>query len=586
MKRVRWLALVAVLALIVTACAEEGAGDTTTTAGGEATTTAAPEATTTSADAGTSFEGLTLESGGCGRDLGFARPNGDPATYDGKIDSIAATAANEVVFTLCSQDPAFLAKIAFIPFGVHPAEHLEATEGAPLENPVGTGPFMLPEGGWARGSEIVYQANPDYWGEVPAFDTLVFRWRDSSTARITEITSGNADFITNLAASDYATIEGDSNLVLLPDLNPNVFYVGFNVNYPPFDNVQVRQAVAMGVDRQRIIDTFYPSGSEVATHFTPCIIENACEGEPFYEFDPEGARALLAEAGFPDGFDTTIKLRDVFRVYLPEPTAVAEDIRAQLAENLGINATIEVMESGAFLEENAAGTQQGIHLLGWGADYPHVTNFLDFHFGGGNIQFGDPFPEIVDVLAEGARTTDPAAAQPIYEEANNLLRENVPMFPVAWGAAADAALTTVENAQVPPVGAPQFATMNPGDADLVFVQNAEPISLYCPDETDGESLSACEQVMESLYGYGLDGGVVPKLATECAPDESGLVWTCTLREGVTFHDGSTFDANDVVTTWSVGLDATNPLHTGNSGVFQYFSYLWGGLINEQAPAES
>lgn len=568
MKRMRWLALVAVLALVSAACAGTEGGDTTTTAGEEATTTAAEGTTTSVATTEAPSDLLVLDSGGC--------------DYGGKIASIEATSPTEVVFTLCSTDPAFLAKLAFIPFAVQPAEHLEATGGSPLENPVGTGPFMLPEGGWARGTEIVYEANPDYWGEAPAFNTLVFRWREDSTARITELTSGNADYITNLAASDYATIEGDANLQLLVDENPNVFYLGFNNRFEPFNNEQVRQAVAMGIDRQRIIDTFYPEGSAVADFFTPCIIENACEGEPWYEFDPEGARALLAEAGYPDGFDTTIKLRDVFRVYLPEPTVVAEDIRAQLAENLGINATIEVMESGAFLEENATGEQQGLHLLGWGADYPHVTNFLDFHFGGVNVQFGDPFDDIVETLAEGSQTVDPAAAQPIYEEANNLIRQHVPMVPIAWGAAADAALGTVENALTPPVGAPQFATMNPGDDDLVFVQNAEPISLFCADETDGESLSACEQVLEGLYGYDLEGQPVAKLANECTPDEAGLVWTCSLREGVTFHDGSTFDANDVVASWSVGLDAANPLHVGNTGVFEYFAYLWGSLIN--APA--
>lgn len=568
MKRMRWLALVAVLALVSAACAGTEGGDTTTTAGEEATTTAAEGTTTSVATTEAPSDLLVLDSGGC--------------DYGGKIASIEATSPTEVVFTLCSTDPAFLAKLAFIPFAVQPAEHLEATGGSPLENPVGTGPFMLPEGGWARGTEIVYEANPDYWGEAPAFNTLVFRWREDSTARITELTSGNADYITNLAASDYATIEGDANLQLLVDENPNVFYLGFNNRFEPFNNEQVRQAVAMGIDRQRIIDTFYPEGSAVADFFTPCIIENACEGEPWYEFDPEGARALLAEAGYPDGFDTTIKLRDVFRVYLPEPTVVAEDIRAQLAENLGINATIEVMESGAFLEENATGEQQGLHLLGWGADYPHVTNFLDFHFGGVNVQFGDPFDDIVETLAEGSQTVDPAAAQPIYEEANNLIRQHVPMVPIAWGASADAALGTVENALTPPVGAPQFATMNPGDDDLVFVQNAEPISLFCADETDGESLSACEQVLEGLYGYDLEGQPVAKLANECTPDEAGLVWTCSLREGVTFHDGSTFDANDVVASWSVGLDAANPLHVGNTGVFEYFAYLWGSLIN--APA--
>jgi len=565
MKRMRWLALVAVLALIAGACASEGGDETTTTGGEAATTTAAGDTTTSVATTEAPSELLTLDSGGC--------------DYGGKINKIEATSASEVVFTLCAADPAFLVKIAFVPFSIQPSEHLEATGGSPLENPVGTGPFMLPEGGWARGSEIVFEANPDYWGEAPAFDTLVFRWREDSTGRITELTSGNADFITNLAASDYAGIEGDANLQLLVDNNPNVFYVGFNNQFPPFDNPQVRQAIALGIDRQRIIDTFYPEGSEVATHFTPCILENGCEGASFPDFDPEAARALLAEAGFPDGFETTITLRDVFRVYLPEPTAVAEDIRAQLSENLGIEATVEVMESGAFIEATAAGQVEGIHLLGWGADYPHVTNFLDYHFGGINVQFGTMNPDISAAVIEGSGIVDPAEAQPVYAQINDLLVEDVPMVPIAWGAAANAGLATLEGAVTPPFGAPQFALMNPGDTDLVFVQNAEPISLYCPDETDGESLNACQMTQEGLYGYDLEGQAVPKLATECVPDAEGVVWTCALREGVTFHDGSAFDANDVVASWSASLDGANPLHTGNTGVFEYPATLWNGLMN-------
>ncbi|MDP9144192.1 MAG: ABC transporter substrate-binding protein, partial [Actinomycetota bacterium] len=288
MKRMRWLALVATLALVAAACGDSGSGDTTTTAGG-ATTTAAPEATTTSVEPGGAFEGLTVDSGGCGRELGYNDAEGNPATYTGKIDTIEATSETEVVFTLCGPDPAFLAKLAFVPFAVQPAEHLEATGGAPLDNPIGTGPFALDE--WARGSEIVMSRFADYWGDAPAFDTLVFRWAAESTARIIELQSGNATYITNLAASDYATIEGDANLQLLNDPNPNVFYIGMANTFPPFDNPQVRQAVAMGIDRQRIVDNFYPAGSEVADYFTPCNIANGCEGDAWPEFDPEAAQA-------------------------------------------------------------------------------------------------------------------------------------------------------------------------------------------------------------------------------------------------------------------------------------------------------
>jgi ABC-type transport system substrate-binding protein len=115
------------------------------------------------------------------------------------------------------------------------------------------------------------------------------------------------------------------------------------------------------------------------------------------------------------------------------------------------------------------------------------------------------------------------------------------------------------------------------------MQNNEPISLYCADETDGESLFPCTQVVEPLLTYMQDSGETqPALATGCESNEDATVWTCTLREGVTFHDGSTLDATDVIASWAAGIDAANPYHVGNTGGFDYYSYLWDGLIN--APA--
>ena len=159
------------------------------------------------------------------------------------------------------------------------------------------------------------------------------------------------------------------------------------------------------------------------------------------------------------------------------------------------------------------------------------------------------------------------------------------MVPIAHGTAANAALASLEGAYVPPFGAVEFALLDPGSDTLVFMQNAEPISLYCADETDGESLRPCQQVVEPLLKYELDSGATrPALATACESNEDGTVWTCNLREGVTFHDGSAFDAHDVVASWAAGIDASNPLHTGNTGVFEYYAYLWTSLMN--MPEES
>jgi hypothetical protein len=132
MKRTRWLALVGILALVAAACSPSDSDSSTTTAGGGSTTTAAPGESTTSAPPA-AFEGMTLDSGGCGHELGWEDENGDPATYNGKIDTITAVDEHTVEFALCSPDPAFLAKIAFGVFGIQPAEHLEETGGAPLQ---------------------------------------------------------------------------------------------------------------------------------------------------------------------------------------------------------------------------------------------------------------------------------------------------------------------------------------------------------------------------------------------------------------------------------------------------------------------
>ena len=575
-KHWRWASLMLVLALIAAACG--GSDDTTDEPDDTAETTAATEAPADTeapddTDAPTDTDAPSDDTA-AGEFTGRAVEAPD-CDYGGKISSVTAVDALTVEFSMCSPVPAFQQIAAFTPFGIQPEEHLEATGGSPLDNPVGTGPFVLDS--WNRGDSVVYSANQDYWGDVPAFDTLVIRWATESAQRLIELQSGNVHQITNLATDDIAAVEADPNLALLPVLNPNVLYLGMANTIAPFDNLDVRKALAMGIDRQRIIDNFYPPGSSVPTHFTPCSIENACAGDGWYDYNPDEAQAMLDASGADIG-SVTIYYRDVFRVYLPEPGVVAQDIAEQLNENLGIDASVQVVESGEFIAESTQGNY-GMYLLGWGADYPHITNFLDFHFGEANPQFGDAHPEIYEVLQEASSVADPAVAAPLYEQANNAIRELVPMVPLAWGAAADAALASLEGANRPVFGAPQFELANPGDGTLVFMQNAEPISLYCADETDGESLSACQQVVEPLLGYDLEGAVVPKLATECTANEDSTVWTCSLREGVSFHDGSSFDANDVVASFAAGIDADNPLHTGNTGTFDYYSYLWDSLIN-------
>src|SRR5690606_4327942 len=169
-----------------------------------------------------------------------------------------------------------------------------------------------------------------------------------------------------------------------------------------------RKAIAHAIDKERIVANFYPPGSSVATQFMPSAIESGYtpEVEPF-PYNPEIARQLLEESGLELPIEVTLNYRDVVRGYLPTPGVVATDIQAQLAE-IGINVTIEVMESGAFIDASNAG-QLAFHMLGWGADYPDATNFLDYHFGeGSSPQFGTRYPEITEPLKAAAQLADVA----------------------------------------------------------------------------------------------------------------------------------------------------------------------------------
>jgi ABC-type transport system substrate-binding protein len=511
-------------------------------------------------------------------------------SYGGLIKSIVANDPSTVTFDLCRPDPAFLPKLAMSPFAIYQKDWINATSGATnrtaegLEMPVGTGPYKI--SGWDRGSSLTFVSNPDYWGAAPETDSLIFTWSSDPAERLLALQNNTIDGYDEVAPEDYGVIEADPNLQLITRSLLNTFYIGLNNTISPFQDLRVRRAIAMGINRQLILDSFYPPQSEVATHFTPCGIPNGCVGTTWYSFDPVAGRALLAAAGYPNGFNMKLYYRDVPRAYLPHVSQVAQNIKSQLLTNLGIKATIVVMESGTFIEEVSAG-HLGFYLLGWAVDYPHASNFLDYHFGAGNRQFGNPFPDIYNNLNAALQFADPLLAKPYYTAANNNIRKLVPMVPVAHSASAVAYRADVTNPQASPMAAEFFAVSDPGGrSTFKWMQGSEPVSLFCADEFDSSSSRACGQVMETLYAYSNNGSTVePALAESCTPNEDLMTWTCTLRQNVKFHNNSILDANDVVATFTMGLDVTSRTHKGNSNAWAYYDFIFG-LMNKQTAIRS
>lgn len=528
---------------------------------------------------------MALAGGVLAQDMSMASAECGAGGYAGNFKSLEVVDDMTIKFSLCAPDPAFGSKVAFEGMPIQSSDYLAATGGGGdlVNNPVGTGPYMLER--WDLGNEMVLTRFDDYWGEAAIEPTVIFRWNAEAAARLVELQAGNVDGISAIGTGDFEVVEADPNLQAIPASLTNVLYVGLNNTKAPLDNLQVRQAISHAVDKPRIVDNFFPAGSVVATQFMPpALFGFTPEVEPL-AFDRDLANQMLDDAGFPAGddgvrFELPLNYRDVVRSYLPTPGIVAADLQAQLAE-VGIKLNIEVMESGAFLDASDAG-ELSVYLLGWGMDYPDATNFLDFHFGtGASAQFGDKPDAITDPLTRAARLADPDQRYQIYIEANIALRDLVPMVPVAHGTNANAWSARIAGTYVAAVGTTKLANMeDPDDDNIIWMQNAEPISLYCADETDGETFMACGQITESLLGYEpVTGDLLPALASEWTVNDDATEWTFVMRDGVTFHDGTTLDAMDVFDTYSAYWDLANPLHVGRDGNFTYFSAFFGGFLN-------
>ncbi len=517
-------------------------------------------------------------------------PDAAHAAYRGELKRIRAKDARTVVFELCRPDVAFLSKIASPAFGINDSawltHHVQPGTADPqaiVTEVNGTGPYKVE--GWDRGTEISLARYDSYWATSARNERLIVRWSDGSAKRVNELEAGTVDGIDDIDPTGAATIDGDVSLV--PAVRPglNVFYLGFTDTIGPFGNEKIRQALALGIDRQKLVDAFFPPGSELASKYAPCAIPHACSGADWYTFDPALARETLAAAGYPKGLQTTIHYAAAARPYLPDPAGVATELQAQLLANLGIQATLVVEPDDTYLAAIDAGTMPGIYLDGQTATYPDVSAFLDPTFGPrASKAFGTPFADIGRALAAGNGTASGPKRDAAYGKVNDLIRAHVPMIPVARTGSSTAYLADVEGAGASPLGLERFATMTPGDRrQFVWLTSAEPAGLYCADETDRIAMLVCSQVVDSLYTYDRgSAGVVPSLAERCAPNGALTIWTCTLRRGVLFDDGSRLDAGDVLASFAVQWDADNPRHLGRTSTFPTFASWFGGFLHPPA----
>jgi len=512
----------------------------------------------------------------------LAAPNCD---YGGNFKSLEALDEFTVKFSFCAPEPAFLAKVSSVEaFDIYDQDNLKEIGGDAVkmnENPVGTGPYIVKE--WVRGDHITFVPNPNYFGEKPVNTSFILKWNKEAAARLLDLQAGNVSGIAEVTADDMPIIQADPNLKLYPRVFNNFLYMGINNTRPPFDNEKVRQAFAMALNKQQIVDDFYSPGSTAATQFMPPGVKPGyTDGYSAPAYDPAKAKAMLEAEGFDFSKEYVLSYAERTRPYFPQPTKIAQAVQAQYAE-IGVNIKLEMEEWATFLPATREG-KKDLFFLGWSEDYPDATNWYDVFLTGTSQSFGNAFPDIVELIQKAARSGDPVERQKLYDQVNVLVDQHVPTVTIANGTVSLAYLASVENVVIGPYNE-NYPQMKTADGTLVYSQDGEPVSLMCADETDGSSFLACKQLFNKLYTFDW-GSSVPKpdLAEKCEGNADATEWTCTLRKDVVFSNGAKLDANDVVATFSAGMDYNNPLRKGNTGSYQYFKDLLGPKVINEPPA--
>ena len=302
----------------------------------------------------------------------FASIAGFDAAGDGGLSGVEVVDPQTVKITLSRPDATFLHVMALNFASVVPKEAVDAAAGDFGKQPVGTGAFRLAE--WTLGQKLVFEKNADYWrAGVPYLDSIVFEVGQEPVVALLRLQSGEVDVPGDgIPPAKFTEVMADpaqaAQVVVGGQLHTG--YITLNVTIPPLDNVDVRKAINMAINKDRIIQIIN-NRAVPATQPLPPSMPGYTEGYAGYPHDVEGARALLAGAGFPDGFETELYVMNTD----PNPR-IAQAIQQDLAA-IGVKVTLQSLAQANVIEAGGAGTAPMIWSGGmaWIADFPDPSNF-------------------------------------------------------------------------------------------------------------------------------------------------------------------------------------------------------------------
>jgi len=327
-------------------------------------------------------------------------------------------------------------------------------------SPIGTGPFKLKE--YRPGAFIRYAPHENYWDKNTSLEQLIFDITPSNTGRLTKLLAGECDVIAFPIA--HQKIKSKAALKLEAVTSFNVAYLGFNTQKPPFNNVKVRQAVALAVNKKAIIDTVYRGKADIAHSLLPATSWAYNKNILPQPFDIKRAEDLLKDAGFPQGFTMNLWAVPVQRAYNPDAITMAKLIQANL-KKIGIKVVIEnSLDMGTFLELLSRGEHQSV-LLGWSADHLDPDNFFtpllscSAALSGNNRTFwcNDEFD---DFIQKALKTTNISQRKTFYDKALAIIAAEVPLIPIAHSKRFQARHSSVSGKLLSPFGGIDFSEVS------------------------------------------------------------------------------------------------------------------------------
>jgi peptide/nickel transport system substrate-binding protein len=303
---------------------------------------------------------------------------------------------------------------------------------------------------------VTLEANADYWDGAPSVSGVVFRPIVEATTRVNELRAGGVDMIVEVTPDEVAGLSADANFTVHQQAGPHVWFLILNVLEAPFDDVRVRQAANHAINRVSLVEDVLQGSATVANSPTPPAFGSAHNSDiKGYDYNPERAKELLAEAGYPNGVDVTFYVTEGGSGML-DPVPMGEAIQADLRA-VGINASIQTFEWNSFLGEVNPGMKgkANIAQMAWMTDEPSTLPFLTLRTNAwpeqGGFNSGYYSNPRVDALLEAAQVaTNPAERDQLYRDMQEIVVADAPWVFVANAKQSVASVSSVSGFQLHP----------------------------------------------------------------------------------------------------------------------------------------